>query len=388
MDEKISVKALEDYSDDYASKVAASFFSGKDKISGPEILQLCDIQQINLFVIRELLKAWRLETQKLRSPYFDYSAAPVAEALTKFHNLLSNHIAISKENFQPLLKKAVSQTLYLILNPYDFYSVTLTTQGDPLKWEELRNDVKYIRINRTPLDRLLADLEQKKKLIISGNEAFAALDHILEEVNFTPEDIEEHLARFSAVVPLTLEDLYEKPMAAPITTVQAPEAEKKDVVPPPAEAPKSTASQETVAKPKAVSENLPKPPTPENKPKPVAEEPVSKPTPAPEAPAKQETKKPAQIPLYDQQPGKGTTLAENFQKRKKIKDSLTINQKFMFTKILFNGDFELFSAAVERLDELDNLNQAKNYLSNNYGEWNPESEEYQEFMEIVERRFA
>lgn len=383
MDEKISVKALEDYSDDYASKVAASFFSGKEKISGPEILQLCDIQQINLFVVRELLKAWRLEAQKLRSPYFDYTAAPVAEALTKFHNLLSNHIAISKENFQPLLKKAVSQTLYLILNPYDFYSVTLTTQGDPMKWEDLRNDIKYIRINRTPLDRLLVELEQKKKSGISGNEAFAALDHILEEVNFTPEDIEEHLATFSNVVPLALEDLYEKPspvVAPPPPAAVAPPAEAKVAEPKPA-APKEATENSAIP-----DVPVAKTPTPESKPKAPAEERVQEP--APEPTAKPEMRKPAQIPLYDQQPGKGTTLAENFQKRRKIKDSLTINQKFMFTKILFNGDFELFSAAVERLDELDNLNQAKNYLSNNYAEWNPESEEYQEFMEIVERRFA
>lgn len=374
MDEKISVKALEDYSDDFASKVTASFFSKKDKISGPEILQLCDIQQINLFVIRELLKAWRLETQKLRSPYFDYAAAPVAEALTKFHNLLSNHIAISRENFQPLLKKAVSQTLSVILNPYDFYSVTLTSQGDPLKLEDLRNEIKYIRINRTPLDRLLADLEQKQKLTISGNEAFASLDQILEEVNFTPEDVEEHLAKFSAVVPLSFEDLYEKeedPIATPapiLPVVEQKPAPRAEPVKPPTPAPPAEAV---------------KPPAPAS-----PAEAVKPPAQAPEVPAKQEAKKPAQIPLYDQQPGKGTTLAENFQKRRKIKDSLTINQKFMFTKILFNGDFELFSTAIDRLDELDNLNQAKNYLTNNYGEWNPESEEYQEFMEIVERRFA
>ena len=60
----------------------------------------------------------------------------------------------------------------------------------------------------------------------------------------------------------------------------------------------------------------------------------------------------------------------------------------MFTKILFNGDFELFSSAIDRLDELDNLTQANSYLINNYGEWNKESEEFQEFMGIVERRFA
>ena len=349
MDEKISVKALEDYSDDYASKVTAGFFSSNERISGPEILKLCDIQQINLFVIRELLKAWRLEAQKLRSPYFDYSAAPVAEALKKFQNLLSNHIAISPENFQPLLKKAVAQTLYLILNPYDFYSGVLTTSAENLKLEELRNEVKYIRINRTPLERLLADLEEKKLAAVSGSEAFASLDHILEEVNFTPEDVDEHLSRFSAVVPLTLENLYEKQVRA-----------------------------ETEV-PKVVSG--------EKAPEPAPSPPKRGPAPAKSNPQPKESGK-AQIPLYDQQPGKGTTLAENFQKRRKIKDTLTINQKFMFTKMLFNGDFEIFSQAIERIDTLDSIDQALNYLQSEYPEWDLDSEEYAEFLMMVEKRFS
>jgi hypothetical protein len=377
MDEKISLKALEDYSDDYASKVTASFFSSKDKITGPEILKLSEIQQINLFVIRELLQAWKLENQKLRSPYFDYAATPVAEALTKFQNLLSNHIAISRENFQPLLKKAVSQTLAMILNPYDFYSDALVGQGNNIKVEDLRNTVKYIRINRTPLERLLKDLEEKKITSIAGNEAFAMLDHILEEVNFNPEDVDGYLAKFSVVVPLHLEMLYDEKNTTPVhsgTTMDvsppALDVQKTEKAVPKAESTTPATPTPAVNKPKAV---IPEPIVPKSEPKPETE---------PKKPA------PAQIPLYDQQPGKGTTLAENFQKRKKIKDSLTINQKFMFTKILFNGDFELFSAAIERLDDLDNLTQAKNYLTNNYGEWNPESEEYQEFMEMVERRFA
>ncbi|MBL7863460.1 MAG: hypothetical protein JNK10_01200 [Cyclobacteriaceae bacterium] len=343
MDEKISLKALEDYSDDYSSKVTASFFSAKEKITGPEILALCDIQQINLFVIRELLQAWKLESQKLHSPYFDYTAPKVAEALTLFQNQLSNSISISRENFQPLLKKAVSSTLFLILDPYDFYSETLDTQGNQLKIEDLRNHVKYIRINRTPLEKLLQELEAKKLQTLGGNEAFASLDHILEEVNFTPEDIDDYVTRFSKIVPLQVEKLYEhkaQPTPPKVHAEQPKQEVKKAVVQTPAQ------------------------PEPEKK------------------------SPPPQVPLYDQQPGKGSTLAENFQKTKKIKDVLTINQKFMFTKILFNGDFELFSAAIERLDELDSLTQAKTFLSNNYGEWNPESEEYQEFMEVVERRFA
>ena len=346
MDEKISLKAVEDYCDDFASKVTASFFASKEKITGVEILQVCEIQQVNLFVIRELMHAWKLESQKLRSPYFDYAAAPVSESLARFQNLLSNYISISRENFQPLLKKAVVQALSLILGPYDFYAETLDTQGGSLRVDNLKNDVKYVKINRIPLENLLNELEKRKLSSISGNEAFALLDHILEEVNFTPEEIDKYVQQFSLVVPLNLEKLYEQKAVG----TSALKAEMTT--------PKITADEVTNT---AV-------------------------TPGPGGINKVAT---AHIPLYDPiAKGSSGTVAENFQKRKKIKDSLTINQKFMFTKILFNGDFELFSAAVDSLDELDSSVQAKSFLSNNYGEWNPESEEYQEFMEVIERRFA
>ncbi len=364
MDEKISLSALDDYSDDFASKVTASFFSSKEKITGPEILKACEVHQINLFVIRELLHAWKLESHKLRSPFFDYTNPTVVEALTKFQNLLSNHISISKENFQPLLKKAVSQTLFLILHPYDFYSEVLDkgTAGI-LKVEELRNEIKFVKINRTPLERLLQILDEKKLETISGNEAFGLLDHILEEVNFAPEEIDAYVAKFSEIAPLALDLFYDKTPAE----IEMPAAEVKVII-------KEVPKVEKMQKPEAIVPELVKA---EVKTEAVKAESVRK-------------QAPAQATLYDQlaknvQP---TTLAEDFQKKKKIKDSLTINQKFMFTKILFNGDFELFSNAIERLDELDNLNQAKSFLANNYAEWNKESEEYEEFMDIVEKRFA
>lgn len=371
MDEKISLKALEDYSDDYSSKVTASFFSSKEKITGSEILKLCDIHQINLFVIRELLYTWKLESNKLRSPFFDYSSPDVSQALSKFLNLLSNNISISKENFQPLLKKAVQQTLYLIFDPYDFYSETLDRgNGGNVKTDDFRNDIKYVKINRVPLEKLLTALEGKGLTSFSGNEAFAMLDHILEEVNFTPEDIEGYIVQFSKTVPLNIEKFYDTPGSITISTIPEP----LKVEPVKLEPPKVEVKIQTSQISPAVTVDK----APEVK-APLTE------------PVKSQESRPvtAQTTLYDQfQKPVQTSLADDFQKKKKIKDSLTINQKFMFTKILFNGDFELFSSAIERLDELDNLSQAKNYLNNNYGEWNSESEEYQEFMEMVKRRFA
>lgn len=349
MDERLSLKAVDDYSEDFASKVAASFFSTKDRITGPEILKLCSIHQVNLFVIRELLRAWHHEGQKLRSPYFDYAAPEVKEALQQFQNVVSNHILINKESFLPLLKKAVNQTLYLLVDPYDFFSDTLDRQGsNTVRLSDLRSDIRYLKINRPPLENLVKRMEERKLESLGGREAFGLLDQILEEVHFTPEDIDPFVAEFSKVLPLRIEQLYEKkaaPVPPPVVTPKPEQAKKVEPV------------QTTFV-----------PPAPTPRPQPQQ----AKPTPTPQ-PVKREGK---------------PTLADNFKKISSIKDSLTINQKFMFTKMLFKGDFEIFSQAVDKLDRLDNFNQAMKYFEDNYPEWDRESEEYEELIELVEKRFA
>ncbi len=106
-----------------------------------------------------------------------------------------------------------------------------------------------------------------------------------------------------------------------------------------------------------------------------------------QTPDKDQPKNPSINDSLNNQPK--TTLADNFQKIAKIKDSLTINQKFMFTKVLFHGDFELFSKAIEQLDRQDNMKGAMRYLENEHAStWDKESEEFHEFMELVEKRFA
>jgi hypothetical protein len=71
MDEKISLEAIALYGDMYADAVLKEFFASRDKITGPDILKLCNVHQVNLFVIRELLRSWKDEAKKLKSPYFD-----------------------------------------------------------------------------------------------------------------------------------------------------------------------------------------------------------------------------------------------------------------------------------------------------------------------------
>jgi hypothetical protein len=319
MDEKISLEAIALYSDAFAEKVLATFFDKKDRITGKEILSLCEVHQVNLFVVRELFRAWREEAKKLKSPYFDYEHEEVKDALEKYMGVLSQHIAVDRSHFAPLLKKAVSATLLVIFNPYDYFSVLISGTNNKLEAAAFRDEIKYLKINNAPLQRLLQKLDERKVTVISGNEAFAILDQILEEVSFTPEDVEPFLDQFSKIQKLSPEAFY----------VKKPEPEGKPGTPP--------------------------------------KVPVSQP--------KEEKK---------QKP----TLAENFQKIDKIKDRLTINQKFMFTKVLFNGDFELFSKAVEDIDRQDSIAGALKYISQFGDAWDRESDEYLEFLEIIEKRFA
>jgi hypothetical protein len=131
-------------------------------------------------------------------------------------------------------------------------------------------------------------------------------------VSFNPDDVEDYLAKFSAVVYLDANKFY----------VSKPVQEQPKVVVP----------SSLVNKDKA----------------PEAAKPINKPNHV----AQQPSHPPSINDSHTTRQGR-PSLVDNFQKIRKIKDSLTINQKFMFTKVLFHGDFELFSKAIDRLDQLD-----------------------------------
>ncbi len=340
MDEKISLDAIAAYGDAYADKVSEDFFSSKDRITGPEILKLTSVPQVNMFVIRELLLAWKEQTARMRSPYFDYDDLEVKESLGNLMTVLSNHIAVSRQDFDPLLKKAVRQSLLLIFNPYDFFSILVAGSNNGVEVSQFKEEIKYLKINRAPIVRLVQKLEERQLKEVSGNEAFAILDQILEEVSFTPEDLDEHIRQFSATLPLDPSQFF------------------------------------PAREPEVRPESHPVPEKPKNERRLVLGD----------VEESDETTKPT---LNDRiQVEQRTAINSTFRRIPKIKEHLTINQKFMFTKVLFYGDFESFSRAVDDLDRLSDIDSAMNYLESHSSDWDRDSREFHEFMEMVEKRFA
>jgi hypothetical protein len=351
MDEKISLEAIAVYGDTYAEKLLKNFFENKEKINGQEILSLSEINQVNLFVIRELFKAWKEETRKQKSSFFDYDNSEVKDALDTYMSVLSNHISIDRSHFAPLLKKAVSQTLLVIFDPYDFFSMLVSGKDNKLELGPFKEEIKYIKINRAPLERMVSKLEERKIEHVAGNEAFAVLDQILEEVNFTPEDLEPFIEKFSKVQRLEPSTFYIARQNNQHPELHSPPQQIKSEV---------TATRTTYTEDKVI----------------VEEKKV----------VVQEVKKDST--LNDRVQAGKPALMDNLKKITRIKDNLSINQKFMFTKVLFYGDFESFSRAIDELDQLPDMNAALHYLDRHAASWDRESKEFHEFMEMVEKRFS
>lgn len=316
MEKKLNPKAVEQYAAEYTDLVVHDFFQKKEKISGQEILTLTPVRQVNLFVVRELMHSWKQETEKIRSPFFDYENAEVAQALQTFQIVLSRHISISAGHFTPLLKKATLRALLLILDPHGFYRKFIDRPEIPV--EMLHSELKYVKVNQTPLHQLLEQLRERSVESVSSDTADKLLAAIFKDSHFIPESYEGFEQDFSKTLPFRAVNFFEK---------------------------------------REVSAPLPNEPTAEKN--------------SPEA-------------ARDRRPPADQMVSKN---RLLIRDRLTINQKFMFTKVLFHGDFEIFSKTIERLDNMDNIQQARRFLSSDFPEWDTAGDECLEFFDLIERRF-
>ena len=195
MSNKLNLSAVERYSKAYASKICDEFFAANSNITGKQILSLTNIQQINMLTIKALFDKWQADTQRLRSPYFDFGTAEVQQALKNFMNTVSQHISVKREHFEPLLVDSVGETLVLILEPQTFYKELMRDLPSfRFSQENLLPLTKYILINKEVLPKLAEKLNGQE--FVFANQAMTWL----EEMPLTVENPKKYLAQFAEKV--------------------------------------------------------------------------------------------------------------------------------------------------------------------------------------------
>ena len=106
------------------------------------------------------------------------------------------------------------------------------------------------------------------------------------------------------------------------------------------------------------------------------------------------------IPVQEEKPAevndlvanKDASLADKLSKKSivKLADSIALNERFLYSNELFNGNMEAFKRALTELDHIASLDDAKRFIEVQLKEennWSMDSEIVQGFISLVERRF-
>ena len=364
---QINSNYLEKYAKEYASIVCDGFFSSKQYITGQDIIQLTSSTQVNFFIIKRLFELWQDELAKLKSnPFFDYRDIAVHEALTQFMNVLSRRIKVEREHLQPLVETAVAQAVQLATDPVSFYQAEISKAPDGKVNDYLKENKKYYKWH----DRAITFLIDKAGFGLDKGEYQRAISANYQVVKDSLESENLLLATFGDVKVFDLDHYFEKTEPAisysePVKKVEESETSFFD----------------------QMEEKEPAAHTFEEKK--VEPEEIKIPSPAPEPVAPSANGK-----GINPQALKSRFASESYKGMRgvigELSESLAINQRFMFTKELFDGNSDLLTHALKSIDECNSFNEAINLVNARYVNelnWETETEPVQEFLLLIYRKF-
>jgi hypothetical protein len=365
---QINSNYLESYSKEYAQVVCERFFSSRQFITGQEIIQLTSSTQVNFFIIKYLFELWQEELAKLKSnPYFDYRDIAVHDALTQFMNVLSRRIKVERAHLEPLVRVAVAQAIEVATDPVSFYQNEISQAPEGKINEYLKENKKYYKWH----DKAIVFLIDKTGFGHDTSAYLRAVAANYQVIKDSLESVNLLLATLGDVKAFDL-DLYmsngSSPVQEPVIAQDAPNDNQSSFF-------------------EEVETSHPVKATPAYVHEPATE------TQTPVAPV-------AAPATYSGTGLNATKLRSHFASESyrgmrgisgELSESLALNQRFMFTKELFDGNADLLRHALKSIDESGSFEAAVELINNRYVSelgWDTNSDVVWEFMQLVYRKFS
>lgn len=331
---------LHEYAEETANELSAKFFHDKFIIEGSSIINFCSLNQVNFFVLKNLFEEWKKETEKLKSPFFNFDHEDVKSALNEFMEKLSFHIHIEKKDFLPLLQSAIEETILLVLSPKQYLkNVIIQPTDEFIHLKTVKEQAKYTKLNTHVLEGIITTMEEKNKDSILIDELTPVLDKLFEDEskNYNHEDFLEEI-----------NDLF------PLDVVQL------------------LGQKNTIGSTEPVLEEDHAQNSSQNE----------------EQAAQQETSSINDLHKGTDIPSLNDEL--NKSKIQSLKSAFGLNQRYLFINKLFQGDEMVFSEAINKTDSFTNYEEAVNYLLDSYSEqfgWGEEESTVAELFGMIDRRF-
>lgn len=376
MTAKLNQTYLESYVNAFTSQVCDAYFQQYKYITGPQIVQLTPSDQVNLFVIKALFEAWQQELEKLKSnPYFDYRDKAVHDALKDFMNVLSRTIKIDRENFEPLLKTATRNAILLATDPQAYFIAEIEKTAEEQLNTYFKENLRYFKWHRSLIENLI----DRAALGFSHKAFTAALRNNYEQQASTLLRAEELLKILAETRAIDFADLFLREEKENIIEEASPEVEEKAAEPEVKRSSLFTPIVETKQEVTSYSVEV------EVKEVAIVEESPKTSSPAPAA-LKEGKLDPNGIwSRFESE--EYSIMKMSIQE---LTESIGINQRFMFTKELFDGNPDLLRHALKSIDQCDNFTEAINLLNLRYVDelkWDIHSEALDEFLQLLFRKF-
>lgn len=341
------------YAQRLSKKLSSAYFEENHSISGAEVLKFTPIKQLNLLVIRNLYEKWEEESQRVKSPYFNFEAEEVQKSFKDFKNILSRHIQMSKEVFTPLLQNSIVDLLQMHLDTANFFEKVLKNLPDFRLTEEwLKQNGKYYTSFSWVLAELLERLQGMP--VVYANQAIDWAEEIIAErkvIDSKDLDLLHSLEELTSLASTEnasfFDDLGDNSFE---------------------EIPNQKVDQVFTPEPELVSVEVEK----------------------------------KNISLNDRHFGASKTLNEQVLTTNTLSDShsktrigsirsaISLNQRFLFINNLFGGDVQSFTLALDELEASASFDNAREKMLKKYRpkyNWDIASPEAEEFFDLLKRRF-
>jgi hypothetical protein len=373
---QINSNYLENYSREYAQVVCERFFSSRQFITGQDIIQLTGSTQVNFFVIKRLFELWQEELAKLKSsPYFDYRDIAVHEALTQFMNVLSRRIKVERAQLEPLVRDAVSLAIQVATDPVAFYRQEVGKAPQGKINEYLKENKKYYKWH----DKVVSFLVDKTGFGHDADAYLRAISANYQVIKDTLESVNLLLATLGDIKAFD-RDLY-LPEASVASKIEAEEVLEEA----------QTSFFEEVDVDEKASVNSSSPEVIE----PTVAKPIMEAKPIAEAPPVVKISSSSTGGMLNAAKLKAQFSTESYRGMKgiigELSESLALNQRFMFSKELFDGNSDLLKHALKSIDECKNFEGAVDLINARFVTelgWEMDSEPVREFLQLVYRKFA
>lgn len=399
---KWDAQAAENYAKEIAAKVCEENFVDTDALDGEQILSVTAVKQVNLLCIRLLYARWQEENRRLQSPYFDFNHPEVQYALSEFMNILSEFISVRQREFEPLLVEAITNTLQLGLKPAEYFSKLLRNLPNfRLSAQWVKKNRNYFQLNKWVFDELENIAEQHPAMY--ANEVIELVNKALEQRS--TDDVADLMNGLAEIVPIPAGLLITEPQAEKKEERKSGKSFFDSIV----EEKLTDRIRQNVPSQPIAGEVLPKREAVNTLPE------VSKPGVVEVAQKVEETIVPKRVSVVPSEQkyevrsineqhvnvtqslnDKATTTAmvtdyHRLSRVDSIRKSISLNQRFTFTKYLFNDNTDIYNQSLDEIDQLQNYTDARSFVVHNYiprFDWDVKSSEVDEFFEVLKRRFS